>query len=1388
MNSNSTTSKIVATKKNGNNLNSSIRFRNSSSDISINHRKSFPSSSSSDLCSSLNSNTQSNEQLNGNNQYILTQAGLEEYSRSYYDQNVIFNHQKQSSYAQSEGYHSYVSSSDSTSTPFLDRLRQESHLIQSRGINWSQDFQTQNLNGSTNSISSSTGNIRECSESNSSTETLKWLGSMSDVSVVSQATNTSTLSAASSQLIVHSSKVHTPQRHNSESVLYMNEESICSANSAEDPLLNNSQQRSSRSDNRLFPISTYIESSAIQNNSLTSPSLPSPENKLANIQQWQSVADRISELENQQQVIHDHNRQNYTYLDPSKTNRIPSSTLKAFQKNAVQSYFERQQLQQQSLRLSKSKLNVENDDVTKLRINDQEKMNYNLRLSNTSLAGNSPPSPSFSTSQRSSLPNWPSDASSMIGINSNIMMRNKNDVAKKNMKNNAISSAMPESQLHQIVNDTNQTINTTFTSFCEIKTENCNSTNATSVQTCKNSDINLNTNAGDNIPPPPLPRKSSILRRTSSASEYSSTRDRILHQSQHLSKDLLAPMILGKIISIDDWVPERPPKPKSRPGNTMPLRVPSPDLPPPPIDTTIPLSEQDENLPLPPLEVLKQDYEMRMNHQPSRRNSFAGQGSLPPKVIKNVNIHLSPPAIPMRPKIVPTPIMTINTKPTIYQPTQDHTVLAQRAVVQKQCSNEQITFNHHEQDMTPPRVAPNRLPDQRISIRKRAHNSSPKDCIGYSVTPPPLKPRMRNQNESNTQTQLNVVNNNKVRSNSKASYLPRQQRDKLLDPDHGSYKLTLHELSDNINVEYQEDLTKCNLPDVLPVNVKYHNSYRNAYHYHNHMKSPHFHSSDSQLVPQSAPTLGGNPMKSIFHFQMSNNLNSMSPPSTAPVQSISSSPSFNNGSPIPAMSPQSTSLQSPKYTSQSTIDLKMTQVIDPKLYTNEELIKAYHQQKETCRELNKTILCNSLQSIQSLNECDNKIAVVRKLNMVESPEESNENLNDTKNTSTESLEEKAMNEKSEKQIKIEKSTNSEIEEEPLILEETDESKVMQKTEITLTVRPIIQDKIDMACQTEESQDSDKNISLSNVEDESLNKDSTNFTKLFTPNQRPEEFDCEKLSKDLISQLSPSDKLHNILVPKTVKSSADYISDLFKINVTIRPTKKDVSTSTLEKTMIKSSMEMLTSNSTYFSTSEPKAKLMTRYSREMTLINSDSSDLTKKKEELVERLGKKLKILEAEQTILAEESSINESLGHEVAFKVAQKLKPGDSTKFRSYVDDIGYITMLLLSLSGRLARIENALHTIGEKSTDKKILENKRDRLLEQLDEAKSLKEDIDRRGTNLSKILEKSLTQDEYADYDYFINMKAKLIVDSREIADKIKLGEEQLNALKDTLVHSEC
>lgn len=82
-------------------------------------------------------------------------------------------------------------------------------------------------------------------------------------------------------------------------------------------------------------------------------------------------------------------------------------------------------------------------------------------------------------------------------------------------------------------------------------------------------------------------------------------------------------------------------------------------------------------------------------------------------------------------------------------------------------------------------------------------------------------------------------------------------------------------------------------------------------------------------------------------------------------------------------------------------------------------------------------------------------------------------------------------------------------------------------------------------------------------------------------------------------------------------------------------------------------------------------------------------------------------------------------------------------------------------------------------------LEAKRDKLLSQLEEAKSLKECIDRRSMNMSNILTKYLDSDGYADYDHFINMKAKLIMDSKEVADKIQLGEEQLLALKESLAN---
>lgn len=270
---------------------------------------------------------------------------------------------------------------------------------------------------------------------------------------------------------------------------------------------------------------------------------------------WQSVADRINELEKQQQQqsIHDHNKQQFTYLDPNKTHRISNPTLKAFQKNAIQSYFERQQ--QQTAKINKPSNN--SDDMSKSKsicgelASANSSSNINNSNNNYAASGRpqslnlsiapqlpmnmqTPSSSSSSASQRSSISGWPSSvpssASSTMasptaafinGCNNNNMMMMKNnanvDITKMNMKNNAISSMLSEKQLlagmkmnknQSIVNNNgNMNSRNMFTSFCEIKTEKYSSLDAITSSTDNINHSGLNSMT----PPPPPPRSKSLM-------------------------------------------------------------------------------------------------------------------------------------------------------------------------------------------------------------------------------------------------------------------------------------------------------------------------------------------------------------------------------------------------------------------------------------------------------------------------------------------------------------------------------------------------------------------------------------------------------------------------------------------------------------------------------------------------------------------------------------------------------------------------------------------------------------------------------------------------------------------------------------------------------------
>ncbi|NXU78035.1 SHRM3 protein, partial [Oreotrochilus melanogaster] len=117
--------------------------------------------------------------------------------------------------------------------------------------------------------------------------------------------------------------------------------------------------------------------------------------------------------------------------------------------------------------------------------------------------------------------------------------------------------------------------------------------------------------------------------------------------------------------------------------------------------------------------------------------------------------------------------------------------------------------------------------------------------------------------------------------------------------------------------------------------------------------------------------------------------------------------------------------------------------------------------------------------------------------------------------------------------------------------------------------------------------------------------------------------------------------------------------------------------------------------------------------------------------------------------------------------------------------DLDKVVNLLLSLSGRLARVENVLSSLGENASSEELssLNEKRKVLAGQHEDARELKENLDRRERVVLEILSNYLSEEQLQDYQHFVKMKSALLIEQRELDDKIKLGQEQLKCLMESL-----
>ncbi|KAL0963252.1 hypothetical protein UPYG_G00351710 [Umbra pygmaea] len=191
----------------------------------------------------------------------------------------------------------------------------------------------------------------------------------------------------------------------------------------------------------------------------------------------------------------------------------------------------------------------------------------------------------------------------------------------------------------------------------------------------------------------------------------------------------------------------------------------------------------------------------------------------------------------------------------------------------------------------------------------------------------------------------------------------------------------------------------------------------------------------------------------------------------------------------------------------------------------------------------------------------------------------------------------------------------------------------------------------------------------------------------------------------------------------------------------------------------------------------------------TNMDEEEADLNQKKVLLFQALSLSLTSLRGERENLAEEQRKFGALGGQMESLVQERCKPNEKEKYRMFIGDLDKIVNLLLSLCLRLARVDNALLALEredeteDSAEERESLQQKRRQLCSQHEDARELKENLDRRERVVLDILGGYLTGTQLRDYQHYVSMKPALLIRQRQLDELIKHGEEELSRLAESL-----
>ncbi|XP_077080876.1 protein Shroom1 [Siphateles boraxobius] len=179
------------------------------------------------------------------------------------------------------------------------------------------------------------------------------------------------------------------------------------------------------------------------------------------------------------------------------------------------------------------------------------------------------------------------------------------------------------------------------------------------------------------------------------------------------------------------------------------------------------------------------------------------------------------------------------------------------------------------------------------------------------------------------------------------------------------------------------------------------------------------------------------------------------------------------------------------------------------------------------------------------------------------------------------------------------------------------------------------------------------------------------------------------------------------------------------------------------------------------------------------------DIIDKKRWLIARIEERLKCVEEVRSGVQGEVKENGVCGDAMEALVRESCMPAELERYTQFIGDLERVVSLLLCLSARLARVENALSAADDSmdTEEKQSLDNRYRLLCKQREDAKDLKENLDRRERLVSSFLSKQLTDTQMQEYRLFIQTTASLLIRQKDLEEKQRLGEEQLEALLSTI-----